>query len=493
MLATPSRSAALLASLIAALSAAAPAAQSAPPPPLSEALAALCRDPALSGARVGAVVLDGPGGSTVVEHDADFGFMTASNMKLVVAATALATLGPEFRFRTRLVATGPVRDGVLHGDLVLIGSGDPSLGAGDDALSVFGQMLDGIGELRALTGHVVGDDDCQPDEVMGDGWAWGYAGEDYAAQVSGLCFAENCITLEVRPRGDGEAPDVALIPPTGYCRVENLARSVAGEGAASLWVQRQRASNVIRVGGTLRVGIAPTRHRCSVENPTAWAATALRETLLARGVQVGGGAFDRDELPAHRERYGDETLLAEHESPTLSELLVTLMKRSQNLYAEQLVRAASRARGGDGGMGQAAAHSKATLAALGVDTAGMRVADGSGLTRLNLVRPRQLAALLAAMWQHDYRAMFVDSLPIAGVDGTLKGRFHDSPARGRVRAKTGYVSSVVALSGYVQRGPEHAAPMVFSVLVNNFTCETRAAQRAVDRFVEAIATHAGWR
>ena len=122
----------------------------------------------------------------------------------------------------------------------------------------------------------------------------------------------------------------------------------------------------------------------------------------------------------------------------------------------------------------------------------MVIADGSGLTRLNLVHPSQLAALLAGMWRSPHRDVFLASLAVAGVDGTLKGRFARSPARGRVRAKTGYIRHVVALSGYVPRRDPKRPPLVFSILTNNFVCKPTQAKAAVDRFVGELAQRAGW-
>lgn len=459
------------------------------------ALADFVADDNLAGARIGVLVRDLADDATVCAHDADHGFMTASNMKLISSATALRTLGADFRYRTTLVATGPLVDGVLDGDLVLVGSGDPTFGGrqeGDDPRAVLFRLVDEAVErhgLKTVHGDVLGEDDCQPDEVMGEGWAWNYQGDAYAAQVSGLCFAENCATVRAVPGTDGSPPAVSLVPPVGYLSIENGAVSAADLEKRTIWARRLRATNRVRLGGRIPAAGEPWSTKVSVENPTAYAATALLDALRERGVEVTGQALDRDERPARPERYGDETVLATHESASLREILMTLNKVSQNLYAEQVLRTASRHARGDGGMTAASAHAKETLRSFGVDPTGMRIADGSGLTRLDLVRPRQLADLLTGIWRSDLRDTFVPTLPVAGVDGTLKSRFREGPGAGRVRAKTGYISSVVALSGYVPRA-DGAEPIVFSILVNNFTCRTQNVKDAVDRFVEALVRHA---
>jgi D-alanyl-D-alanine carboxypeptidase/D-alanyl-D-alanine-endopeptidase (penicillin-binding protein 4) len=460
---------------------------------LDQALRSLVEAPALDGGRVGVVAIDLEDGRTLCAHDADRGFMTASNMKLVTAAVALVTLGPEFRFRTRVVAAGPLDDGVLAGDLVLVGSGDPSFGGrGDGARpeAVLDAMVDELiarHGLRRIGGDVLGDDDCQPDEIMGEGWAWNYQSDDYAAQVSGLCFAENYVLLRFTPTVDGEPPRRELVPETTFLRVvADRTRCQDGLGRSTLWAVRRRGSNDVELGGELASGDREVIRSVTVENPCAFAAWALREALRRKGITVDGDARDRDELPPRPERYGEEQVLVEHESAPLRDLLLRLCKPSQNLYGEQLIRAASRAATGNGGMRDAAAHAKLVLERLGVDPRGMRIADGSGLSRLDLVRPAQLASLCAAMWRSEHRDDFVASLPIAGVDGTLRSRFRGTVAENVVRAKTGYVQSVVALSGFVPRDPPAGPPVVFSILVNNFTSASDAAKSAVDDFVVAL-------
>ncbi len=462
----------------------------------SEALRTLLATPDLQTARVGVLVRDLANGQELCLNDDRKGFMTASNMKLVSSSTALVTLGPDFRFETTLIGTVPIQDGVLSGDLILVGSGDPTLGGrqeGSNPAAVFERLVDTLIRdhgLKQITGNIVGDDNCQPDEIMGEGWAWGYQGDAYAAQVSGLCFAENIAAAYFESDKPGLPAKLHIVPKTTF--IHPINKVLSHKLVTSLWSRRKRGTNQVTFGGKLAPRKRPFRERFSVENPTAYAAHMLWETLIAKGVQVNGQPIDRDDLRKLPDRYGDETPLATHSSAPLSEILNTLNKVSQNLYAEQLIRAASRQANGQASMRNASAHAKKTLAKLGVDVRGMRIADGSGLSRLDLVQPRQLADLLTGMWGHKHRELFVSTLPIAGIDGTLSRRFRDGKAKGHVFAKTGYISSVVALSGYVSRPDAKAPPLVFSILVNNFTCQTATAKAAVDSFVNALAHHTGW-
>jgi D-alanyl-D-alanine carboxypeptidase/D-alanyl-D-alanine-endopeptidase (penicillin-binding protein 4) len=185
-------------------------------------------------------------------------------------------------------------------------------------------------------------------------------------------------------------------------------------------------------------------------------------------------------------------VLAEHRSAPLAEILKTTNKSSQNLYAEQLLRAASREALGESDIDAAERHAKKILEDLGVDVAGLAIDDGSGLTRRDLVHPAQFADLLVGIWNSRHRELFLDTLPIAGVDGTLSGRFRDTVAKEHVRAKTGSIARVAALSGYVLRPGENTPPLVFSVMLNNFVCSSAEARDALDSFVIALARHAGW-
>ena len=470
------------------------AASAAPVQAQRAALEALVSDDGLAGARVGAIVLDLDSNRVLCAHDADMGFMTASNMKLITSATALVTLGPDYRFRTTLAARtdSPLEAGVLRGDLELIGAGDPTLGGPQERggpAAPFERMAARLrqGGITRVTGRVLGNDNCQPDEVMGEGWSWGYQTSTYAAQISGLCFAENCVTILLKGAQDGARPAVWTRPRTTFFDIECTARCAAKP--RGVHIERQRATNRILVAGQFNVGNKTGARRFSVENPTDYAAHVLRDTLERAGITIDGPAADMDDVARPE---GARRVLAEHRSAPLSEILTKLNKDSQNLYAEQLIRAAARHAVGKADMRSAASHATSVMKRLGVDTTGLVIADGCGLTRLNLVRPSQLAALLAGIWRSEHRSLFVSTLPVAGVDGSLKNRLRGTAAQQRVHAKTGYISRVVALSGYVSRPGRDRAPLVFSVLLNNFVCSKKAARAAVDKFVASLAELAGW-
>lgn len=397
------------------------------PPPACDLEAAVQRfvDAAHAfGGRVGVAVVDVDSGAMLASSDADQGFVPASNLKLVTAAVALQTLGPDATLRTELLRTGGVPDGVLHGDLVLRGFGDPTFGRGDDArLGALVAAVQALGVQR-IAGSVCGDGSWLGDEHLGSGWEWADLAEDCAAPFGGLCCGGN------------------------------VREVVGGDG---------------------------TVRRVPVADPAAFAAATLAAALARAGIEITG--------QRHAAAGDVERTVLTVQSPPLAELLRPLLQDSDNLFAEQLWRVAARS-AGEPGSESAARHTARQLAALGVDTTGMVFADGSGLSRLSLLRPERLVAILVALHRSPFREVVTAALPLAGATGTLRGRFTDGPARGRVRAKTGTLTRVTCLSGYLDRPSR--APLAFAILWNDFLGSDDDAHRIVDAFVQDLAAAVGW-
>lgn len=446
---------------------------------VAAALGKLVAAPQLAGGRVGAIVVDAGSGATLAAHGADLGYATASNMKVVSAAVALAALGPTATTRTELSLFGVVAGGELRGELVLRGGGDPTFGEDDGrALAAFAAAVRQRG-IQRVVGRVRGDGSWQGDETLGLGWQWDYLEADYAAPFGGLCCAGNVVTLTVAPGAEGRPTVVADLPSVAL--VAEVEQVAAGQETA-LTVQRPLGSMVVRVRGRIAADAKPRALRVAVADPAAAAAERLTVALQQAGVEL---------VAAEVPESAAEEVLATHVSPPLASIVVPLLRDSNNLYAEQVWRWAARLRTGDGSTAAAERHAKAVLAELGVPTDGMVLADGSGLSRRNLVQPRQLAALLVAAQRSPWRDAFVAGLPVAGRSGTLRNRFADGPANGRVAAKTGYIARVAGLSGYVPRADPNAPPLVFSLLLNDYTCANGEARAAMDAFVQELAAIAG--
>lgn len=454
---------------------------------IERAVAELTAVPELAGGRVGVVVMDAASGEVLAEHMADRGFATASNMKLVSSAVALWTLGAEYQARTELLQLGSIDDGVLVGDLLLLGRGDPTLPVG--ALTEFAAAVRDAGITR-IAGRVRADGSWLGNERRGRGWQWDYLDAGYAAPFSALCLNGNCVRLTIHPGNDGRRLQVLREPRAEPAPDVDLELLPAGS-RTRIRVARELGSDRITIAGEMARDSKPVVDAVAVRDPEAFAAAALRQALVDAGIEVADGSAL---AIADAERM-TRRVLATRQAPALAAIVRPLLESSDNLYAEVVWRTAAREAGRERTTTGAARHTAEFFRRIGIDPTGAVFADGSGLSRRNLVQPRQLAEMLR--WidrEAPFRAEFVAGLPVAGESGTLRRRFRSQPgrARGRVRAKTGFISRVVALSGYVERPDPDAAPLVFVALVNDFTCSAQAAKDAVDAFVEELAASVGW-
>jgi serine-type D-Ala-D-Ala carboxypeptidase/endopeptidase (penicillin-binding protein 4) len=456
-----------------------------PAPPAAAALPALQRDidailasPALEHGFWGVLVKSLRSGDTLYSLNARKLLMPASNMKIVTLAAAAERLGWDHTYPTALFAAGDVESGTLRGDLIVVGSGDPSITAenGDALFGEWAERLRAAG-IRAVAGRVIGDDDAFEDNGLGFGWSWDDLPDDYAAGVSALQFNENAVRVTVTPGpAAGDSAGIAIAPAGSGLDVVSSVTTAAPDAAVSIATRRLPGSMRLALGGSMPAGHAPATLVVSVENPTLFFAGALRQALIARGIDVRGPAVDVDEIRDAPAR--PRAPLATHTSAPLSTLAVRLMKISQNLYAETLLKTLAPAapRTSEGGRAEAAA----ALQPWGVAADALIQRDGSGLSRYDYVTAEALVAILAHVDRDQrLRGPFEASLPIAGRDGTLSNRMKGTAAEGNARAKTGSMSNVRALSGYVTSAS--GEPLVFSIVANNFAAaaEVLAATDAI--------------
>lgn len=440
------------------------------------ALDALLNDPALKGAWVGVVVqttTDPP--HTLIAHNADKRFMPASNAKLFTSALALERLGADFVFVTPLLTDGKQDGDRLQGNLYLRGVGDPSLTR--QRLQALAHAVAQKG-LRTVTGDIIVDVSAFSDNRWGTGWAWDYLHYGYAPEVWALALDRNAVTLQVAPADAAGSPaQVTLTPPTTWLSLDNHIQTVSTDEEGDWTVWRDSWERTLHLWGRIPLTANPETVRLSVPAVPHYIAETFCHLLTQAGVQVQGEP-QVGITPPHA------TVIAETTSAPLHALVRWLNKVSDNLYAEMLLRAVAFHERRQGDIATALAILRDRLKAWGIDPDDVRLVDGSGLSRLNLVTPRALVQLLQIARTRPWAQAFRDSLPIAGVDGTLANRFRNTPAEKRLIAKTGFVGNVVALSGYLQRSD--GSEVVLSVVVNHFTAPTRQVQTAVDRFVAAL-------
>jgi D-alanyl-D-alanine carboxypeptidase/D-alanyl-D-alanine-endopeptidase (penicillin-binding protein 4) len=425
-------------------------------------------------------------GRVLYARNAEKLFRPASTLKLLTTAAVLDAFSPDARLQTTLQTAGRLdAHGRILGDVFLVGGGDPNLSGRfheGRATAVLEAMADALGALgvRRIEGRLVGHEGRFRGDRRGDDWSWGDLVWWYGAEVSALSFNDNCADLSVAP---GErAGDPLLVeaqPRSRYYSVVSTAVTAAAGVAGDLSLARDAGSNVIRLGGALALGEPPRTLNVALEDPALYATTALAEVLEARGIVVASGpATSREALPP-----GQRVLVA-HESEPMSELVRTVNKRSQNLHAEMLLRLLGERVGGEGSHEAGVEALRAFLRRLGLEAEALH--DASGLSRSDLLSPHALVSLLVAMDRHPQARAFRDSLPVAGVDGSLRNRMKGSRAQGRVAAKTGTLRYANALAGYATgaRGDDGVA---FAAIVNHHAGGSAEAVAALDALATLLA------
>ncbi|MHB0936947.1 MAG: D-alanyl-D-alanine carboxypeptidase/D-alanyl-D-alanine endopeptidase [Armatimonadota bacterium] len=454
----------------------------APPADLAATLNTRLADRTLKDATIGVFIQSLDTGDIWYERNANTPFIPASNAKIITAMLALEYLKPEYHFTTRLLTRGTRADGVLDGDLYLQGGGDPSLKSADlqtmARLLVAGDEERGIPPLKKVTGRLVLDASFFPGNkpLLGKGWEKGDLTWYYATPASALSCNRNAVKITVRGGKAGTKAAVTLDPPTGILTIINQAVTSSKVRTGS--VDMSRSGSVVRITGRVAPG-AELSEEVSVPDPARYTAEQLRAALKGLGVTIGEVAIGTSD-PQNMQ------VLVEHNSAPLGELVAGMMKDSDNMYAEQfywtLLALYSLEKPLDERymalMGDFLNHS-------GLICWGMKLADGSGLSRLNKITPSTVARFLAYMVSTSNFEPFYQALPIAGEDGTLKKRMRETAAAGNARAKTGTMRSVSSLSGYVTTASGER--LIFSIMCNGYRNSSTAARKLQDDIVVYLA------
>lgn len=473
---------------------------------LVAAIDSMMDDTTWTPARWGILVVVPRTGDTLYARHADKLFMPASNMKVITGASALATLGADYRWRTTLAAaSGTFRDGTIDGDLLVQGTGDPTVSdrmQQGDALVPLRALADTLRArgVRRITGRVRAAGEAFGPDLWGYGWGWDDFDEPYSAAVSELLLNEGLARVVVRGGArPGDAPVMRVLPAAGAVRTDVAVTTatpgiVGGTTATRVtarWLpdaRRYRLEGVVSVNDSAVLALA-------IRDPRQAYAAALVEALRARGITVRDDAADADAPSAPRRLClgagcdAPATLdtLATIWSAPLRDALPAMEKPSQNQLAELFFRSMGLARTTVGTPDSARAVVYRQLREWGVTPEReAAVRDGSGLSRHDYLTPRTLVRVLDAMARRPDFPVFRDALPIAGVDGTIASRMKGTPAQGNVRAKTGTVDKARALSGYVTSADGEL--LIFSLLCNNHTVPTREVDRVQDAIAARLAS-----
>jgi D-alanyl-D-alanine carboxypeptidase/D-alanyl-D-alanine-endopeptidase (penicillin-binding protein 4) len=510
---------------------------------LAAQIEAVLSNPAVARAHWGIKVTSMDGRTIYSQNEGQL-FQPASNTKMFTTATALALLGPQATFTTKVVAKGTFSTpGRLVGDVVLIGAGDANLSGrpipyvppamrpkvapgqepppGPPPLRYLEEMADQIAKtgLKVVNGDIVGDDTLYPWEPYPQDWSIDDAVWGYGAPVSALSINDSRLQMTIAPgNAPGVPASVTLDPIAPYYTVD-LSALTTGPARSGSHVQVERAvgSRLLRVYGSIAVDASPDEEEIAIQDPAEYAAAALKSMLEARGILVTGIARakhrisndNRGFLQASHESIpnmdwsklyppatpalacasncssGTETVLAQHISPPLLEDMVVTNKVSQNLHAEMFLHNVGAAVLGDGSTVNGARVVRAFLTTrAGIDPDDFVFFDGSGLSGHDLVAPRAVARLLQFASTQPWFADWKRTLPVGGEDGSLVARFGRSAMKDHVFAKTGTLGEARALSGYIECAS--GKTVIFSIMVSAHTPGTSADRVAMDRIVELI-------
>ena len=477
----------------------------------------LLAEPDAARASWGIEFVDLTTGKTLYSLNADKLFTPASNAKLFTTAAALALIGPDYRFRTTIESAGNVdRYGRLSGDLVMVGRGDPNLSGRTlpyylrtervmPPVRVLEELADQLVArgIKVIDGDVVADDSYFVFERYGEGWSQDDLLWEWGAPVSALTVNDNVLFVSVLPAERiSERAYVNITPFADYYHIENRVTTVPAGAERRILINREPGSNRLTIWGSIPLGDPGATEALAIEDPAEFAAKLMRGLLEKRGIAVygttraqhaelsslytfrvtatasSGGGSERLAPPPANFR----NVLASYQSGPIVQDIKVINKVSQNLHAEMLLRLLGRERGSGGTVAGGLEVVRRWLLQADIRPEEYSLHDGSGLSREDLATPHAIVKLLSYVSRQPWGEVYADTLPVGGIDGSLIYRFSDPAVVGRVQGKTGSLTHVNAISGYIltQKGDRVA----FSIMVNNHLLGLHKALETMDTIVE---------
>ncbi len=438
-------------------------------------------DPNFSNAVWGVVIQSIETGEYFYKRNENKLLIPASDIKLFTTAGALTLLGSDYKFSTNILMHGKIDGSVLVGDLIVQGRGDPTISGrfyNNDQLAVFKKWADSLMNMGIdeIDGNIIGDDNEFDKIGLGEGWPWDKASYWFSAPSGAISFNDNTVDIIVSAKGKSVNASVVTSPKTNYIVIVNNVKKVPEDSVTNIDVYRQLGTNIVTVFGTIK-NQDSTKTFVTVNNPTQYAMVIFKQVLESKGITVKGFPIDIDDMPKPITQSDVKNLFTFY-SPSLKEIIKVINKNSENFFAEQLIKTIGLEENGYGSVKNGVEALRYVFLDMGIDPDNMIMVDGSGLSRLNLVTPMQIIALLNYMFKSKYFVPFYNSLPIAGVDGTLGTRMKGTRAENNVRAKTGYLENVRSMSGYVYTGDNE--PVAYSIIVNNFNVPIKLAENIQD-------------
>ena len=496
---------------------------------LQSKITEIVEKPELASAMVGIKVVSLDTGKVLFENNSHKLLRPASNMKLYTVATALDRLTPDFRFTTSVYAPNkPDSSGVIKGDLTIFGRGDPSLAARFNNGDYF-KAIDDIASrivaagVKKVEGDLVGDESYFVGPQYGSGWEWEDLTWYYGAEVTPLTVNDNALDLFIKPGpGAGTPALITTGPPDPLLKIVNKVTTAPKGSKRQISVSRDLGEDVVTITGQIALEDKGYTGGIGISHPAMLFVYLLRSSLAKLGVVIKGKSRTIDfetkgTFLDPTQTYALASLanmppnppveIATYQSPPFSVVAAQTLKPSQNLYTELILRTLGKVVPPQptppSGIAQDVASPavgettedlgleavKAFLQSVGIRPDSLVLSDGSGLSRNDMITAEASVQLLIFMSRHRYAQVFRDALPIAGVDGTLRTRFRNTPAENNLRAKTGSLSSAASLAGYVTTAA--GEKLAFSIMVNNYESGVEPRQICIDPIAVLLASFTG--
>lgn len=442
-------------------------------------------EPELKGSLAGISIREQETGKIIFEHMADLRLTPASNMKLLTSAAALNILGEDYQFITEIYGDGRVEDGHLKGNLYIKGNGDTSLLASD--LEKLSKEIKRKG-ISYIDGDIIGDDSWYDNIPFSSDLAWSDEAAYYGAQISALTLSPDkeydagTVLLEIKPgKKKNEPVIINTLPRTSEIKIVNNAITADKESAASLKVNREHNSKVVTITGNLPIDTPLKKEWVSVDDPTSYTLDVFQQALKKEGIQWKG-VVKKGRTPQIA------SILTTHSSIPLRELLLPLLKLSNNTIAETLIKELGVVKKGEGSFAKGIEALEEELAVFHLDPTKMLIRDGSGISPIDFISATDLSLFLYEIQAQPWFSTFSQSLPVSGheekmIGGTLRHRLNSENTKGKILAKTGTLTSVSSLSGYMES--KSGNKYIFSILLNHLTDEDKGKE-IEDKIMETL-------
>ncbi len=455
----------------------------------------LTGDSLLSNAHLGLAIYDITAESMLYELNSNRLFSPASNLKLFTSAAALELLGPGYRFKTGFYKTGRIDNkGRLKGDLIIRGGGDPLISGRfresvTEVLELWADSLLLLG-IKEIKGNIMVDNSFFSGPDLGAGWSWDDLSYWYACPLSALSFNDNCVDLEFFPGLKvGDPAIIKINPVTDYIKITNQAVTSLADSDFTLDYYRVPYTNDVEFFGSMAVNDTDgVTDYVSVDRPELYTVSVFIDILKTKGIKFKGEYYSLDDRGGGELNISSakmENELFEWKSDSLGSVISVINKNSQNFFAEQSLMTLGRELGGEGSLEKGIEIAAAFYDSIGISSDDLAMYDGSGLSYINLVKPSAITRLLRYMHEGPNSRVYYESLAIPGQDRSVRNRLMDEEYRENVHAKTGSISNTRSFSGYID-GPRTGHLIAFSIMINNYSCESSYVTDWYDSIAAAI-------